>query len=93
MVLHERARGLAPLVAGRHLFVADPAALDLLATALLRDPERLSEVRREAIGFLRDSLPLARAAAVLIGAARALVGQPMSVASEATPGQPAFRSK
>jgi len=93
VVLHEQSRGMAPLVAGRHLFVADTAVLDPLAAALLRDPARLDEVRREAIGFLRDSLPLARAAAALAGAARSLVGQPPAAAGEATPGQPASRSK
>jgi hypothetical protein len=93
VVLHEHSRGLAPLVAGRHLFVGDTAALDMLATALLRDTERLDEVRREAFGFVRDSLPLARGAAALIGAARALVAQPLSVAGDATPGQPSLRSK
>jgi hypothetical protein len=93
VVLHEHSQGLTPLVAGRHLFVGDPAALDLLATALLRDPARLDRVRRQALDFLRDSLPLARAAAALNGAARALVAQPLPAGGEATPGQPVFRSK
>ena len=93
VVLHERALGLAPMVAERHLFVADPDALDPIATALLRDPDRLEEVRREALGFLRDALPLARAAAALIGAARVLVAQPLPSGTDSTPGHPASMSK
>jgi hypothetical protein len=78
VVLHERSRGMAPLVAGRHLFVGDAAALDTLEEALLRDPELLQEVRGEAIGFLRGALPLGRAAAALIGAARGVAGRQLS---------------
>ncbi len=79
VVLHERSRGMAPLVAGRHLFVGDPDRLETLAEALAEDPERLLKVRDRAIGFLRDALPLGRAAAALTGAARAIVGKPLSV--------------
>jgi hypothetical protein len=78
IALHERSRGMAPLVAGRHLFVAGAGSLDTLEEALLRDPERLREVRGEAIGFLRGALPLGRAAAALIGAARGVAGLPLS---------------
>jgi hypothetical protein len=78
VVLHERSRGMAPLVAGRHLFVGDADSLDTLAEILLRDPERLEEVRRQAIAFVRGALPLGRTAAALIGAARGVVGQPLS---------------
>lgn len=93
VVLHERALGLAPLVAGRHLFVGDPAALGELAAALRRDPERLRRVQAEATEFLRTALPLALAAAALTGAARALVAQPLAAASGSTPGQPLSSAK
>jgi hypothetical protein len=93
VVLHERALGLAPLVAGRHLFVADPAALDELAAALRAEPRRLREVQAESARFLRTALPLALAAAALVGAARGLVAQPLPAAAGSTPGQPAASSK
>lgn len=79
VVLHERSRGMAPLVAGRHLFVGDAGSLDALSEGLLRDPRLLGEVRSQAIDFLREILPLGRPAAALIGAARGVVGRPLSV--------------
>jgi hypothetical protein len=90
VVLHEQSLGLAPLLAGRHLFVAAPAALDAVAEALLEEPQRLDRVRRESLDFLRGALPLALAAAALIGVARALVAQPLAAAM---PGKPVLRSK
>jgi hypothetical protein len=93
VVLHEQALGLAPLVAGRHLFVASPEAMDTMAAALLGDPARLDEVRVEALSFVRDALPLALAAAALVGMARTLVAQPLVAAIDSTPGQQASRSK
>jgi hypothetical protein len=93
VVLHEHALGLPPLVAGRHLFLARVEALDVVAAALLSDPARLEQVRLEALDFVRKALPLALAAAVLIGAARALVAQPLPVGTVSTPGQPTLRSK
>jgi hypothetical protein len=93
VVLHERSRGMAPLLAGRHLFVGGARSLDSLADALRRDPERLVEVRSEAIGFLRDALPLGRAAAALIGDARGVAGRAPSSYPVSTPGQPPSRSK
>jgi hypothetical protein len=93
VVLHEHSLGMEPLVADRHLFVAEPAALDSVAAALVEDPQRLEEVRREALDFLREALPLAIAAAALIGAARALVAQPLPAAVAPTPGHSTLRSK
>jgi hypothetical protein len=92
VVLHEQALGLAPLVAGRHLFVAAPEALDTVAAALRSDPARLGRVRSEALDFVRGALPLALAAAALVGAARALVAQPL-LGTDSTPGQPVPRSR
>ena len=93
VVLHEHSVGSAPLVAGRHLFFAAPAAQDAIAAALLDDQQRLDRVRREALEFVRGALPLALAAAALIGTARTLVAQPLPVAIAPTPGQPTSRSK
>ena len=93
VVLHEHALGRAPLVAGRHLFLAAPDALAAISAALLDDRQRLDRVRREALDFAREALPLALAAAALIGTARTLVAQPLPVAVAATPGQPTSRSK
>jgi hypothetical protein len=76
--LQERGLGMAPMVAGRHLFVADRAAIDAVAAALRRDPDRLAAVVEEARRFVREALPLALAAGALVGAARALVAQPVA---------------
>ena len=80
-VLHEEALGQAPLLGGRHLFTAAAADLDGEAAALRGDPEALDRVCREAREFTRAALPLALAAAALIGSARALVAQPLAAAS------------
>jgi hypothetical protein len=93
VVLHEAALGMAPLVAGRHLFVATSEALEDVATALRRDQPRLDKVRQQAHEFLRGALPLGLAAAALVGAARTLVAQPSPVGSGSTPGRPALGSK
>lgn len=92
VVLHEQSLGVAPLVAGKHLFVAAADALDPVAAALLRDPERLLRVRQQAREFAAAALPLALAAAALIGAARTLVAQPLAGAGS-TPGQLTASSK
>ncbi len=78
VVLHERCLGMAPLVAGRHLFVAAPESIDPVAEILRQDRERLAKVRELAAAFTREALPLALAAAALIGAARVLVAQPFA---------------
>lgn len=92
-VVHEDARGLAPLVPNRHLVCAAPAELDAAAAALADDRERLDLIRAEALEFLRTALPLELAAAALIGMARTLVAQPLPVGVAPTPGQPVSRSK
>ncbi len=81
VALHEHSLGQSPLVAGRHLFVASPSALPAVATALGEDRPRLREVRGEARDFLAAALPMALAAAALVGAARALVAQPLATAA------------
>jgi hypothetical protein len=92
VVLHRHALGVAPLVPGRHLFVGAEDSLDVLAEALRQDRDRLAEVRLQALEFLRDALPLSLAAGALLGAARALVAQPLAGASS-IPGQTTSRSK
>jgi hypothetical protein len=92
VVLHEHALGQAPLVAGKHVFVASPAALPAVAAMLVDDRERLSRVREEAREFLAGALPMALAASALVGMARVLVAQPVAAAGS-TPGQPVLRSK
>lgn len=93
VVLHEQALGMAPLVAGRQLFVASAESLDAVAEALREDPERLARTGEEALGFLRTALPLSLAAAALLGAARTLVAQPLSTGTVGTPGQTTPSSK
>jgi len=93
VVLHERSLGMAPLLAGRHLFVAAAERLEPVAAVLLRDRERLDCVRAEALDFLHQAVPLELAAAALIGAARTLVAQPLPELAHSTPGQPALKSK
>jgi hypothetical protein len=81
VVLHEHSLGMPPLVAGRHVFVATSESLDLVGDLLRQDERRLESVREEASAFCRTALPLAIAAAALIGAARAGVAQPLGAAS------------
>jgi len=91
-VLHEEGLGLAPLTAGRHLFLAAPDDLEAAAEALRADPGELQRVRLGAREFLREALPLELAAAALIGAARTIVAQPLPATGSA-PGQPLESSK
>jgi hypothetical protein len=93
VVVHEEALGVAPLLVGRHLLVGPPPELDALAATLERDPDRLARIQAETRDFLREALPMALAAAVLIGSARMLVAQPLPVGAGSIPGQPSPRSK
>ncbi|HEX5711868.1 MAG TPA: hypothetical protein VFX85_00985 [Solirubrobacterales bacterium] len=93
VVVHEEALGVAPLVPDRHLFLAAPDRLEALAANLAGEPERLERVRAAALEFLRAALPMALAAAALIGSARMLVAQPLPAAAGSIPGQPAPSSK
>ena len=93
VVVHEEALGLAPLVPDRHLFVAPPDGLEALTAELESEPERLERVRAEALEFLRGALPMALAAAALIGSARMLVAQPLPAGAGSIPGQPVPSSK
>jgi hypothetical protein len=93
VVLHERSLGVAPLAPARHLFFAPADAIDQVAAALEKGPERLQKCRLAALDFIRTSLPLAIAGAALIGAARTLVAQPLPAGSMLTPGQTTPSSK
>ena len=92
-VVHEEALGTAPLIPGRHLLLAAPAELEALAATLAGEPERLRRIGAEALEFLREALPMALAAAALVGTARTLVAQPLPAAAGSIPGQPPARSK
>lgn len=92
-VLHERSRGMAPLRAGEHLFVGSARALPSLSSLLSADSERLEAAHAAAVAYAREALPLELAGGALIGAARALVAQPLAAAASSTPGQQAPRSK
>jgi hypothetical protein len=85
VVLHERCLGMAPLVPGRDLFAAAPESLTLMAEILRERPERLAAVRESASAFVEGALPLALAAAALVGSARAVVAQPADALSVTHP--------
>jgi hypothetical protein len=93
VVLHEQALGLAPLVAGRHLFIAAADGLDAMTAALAGDRDRLDEVSQQAYELIREALPLALAAAALVGTARTLVAQPLAGDTRSTPGHSMLSSK
>jgi GT2 family glycosyltransferase len=77
VIVSEHSTEVEPLEPGNHLFTGRPESLALIADALLRDDARISRTRAEAYSFIRSSLPMARSAAALAGAARILVAQPL----------------
>lgn len=77
VLLSEYSDGQNPLIAGQHLFVGSANALGLMADSLLDDAASLDRIRREAHSFIRSSVPFAASVAMLAGAARKLVAQPL----------------
>jgi len=54
VVVSERSHAVDPLIPGRHLLVGRPENTAALASALLRNPDRLQAMRREAYDLCRD---------------------------------------
>lgn len=76
VIVTEHSAGLAPLVAGEHLFAATPESLHFVLDGALRDPERLARMRAAAYERIRSWLPMALSVSVLRAAAVELVGRP-----------------
>ncbi len=77
VIVTEHSSGLAPLVPGQHLITSSPRALPYVAEAVLRDADRLAELRARAYERLSTWLPFALPVAVLRAAVVELVGEPL----------------
>ena len=78
VVVSEHSTGIVPLDVGQHLLVAAPDALAHVADSLLRDPERLASLRRQAYERLSTWIPYALPVSVLRAAIVELVGEPLA---------------
>ncbi len=78
VVVSEHATGIVPLEVGQHLLVAAPEALADAADLLLRDPDRLAALRRQAYERLSTWIPYALPVSVLRAAIVELVGEPLT---------------
>ena len=77
VLVTEHGAGHAPLVPGEHFVGGAPESLGLLADGLLRDPDRLAGLRRDAYSFVREQLPLKAGALRLAEVAESLLaGRP-----------------
>jgi hypothetical protein len=85
VVVSEPSAGLAPLVAGEHLLVADPDALPFVLESILGDPERLGAIRQAAYERASQWMPLAMGIGVLRAAAVELVGAPLTLPGVESP--------
>lgn len=85
----DHAAGAAPLVAGEHFASGDGQSLALLADALLREPERLAEIRRRAYETIRLALPASSGAERLVDVATALLTAPVRELPERPDASPA----
>jgi GT2 family glycosyltransferase len=77
VLVTEHSTGFQPLAPGKHMFVGEINSLAEIADVLLRDPDRLGEVRRTAHEFLVDSMPFSASVSEFLGAARNLLAQPI----------------
>jgi hypothetical protein len=78
VLVSEGSTDYAPLVPGEHFLVGRPEALGLLAEGLLEDGDRRQALQRQALEFVRSSLPLRDAVAEFANAAEEIahVGVP-----------------
>jgi hypothetical protein len=76
VVVSEHGAGIAPLVAGEHVFMASAAALPDVAGALLDAPVRLGVARRDAYERLRDWIPAALWVSILRAVIVEMIGEP-----------------
>ena len=77
VIVTEHSSGLAPLVPGQHLITSSPRSLPYVAEAVLRDEDRLAELRARAYERLSTWLPFALPVSVLRAAVVELVGEPL----------------
>lgn len=79
VVFSEHSVDASPLEAGRHFVSATGESLGLLVADALDDEPRLEDMRHQAYEFVRESLPLARAAELLLDRAEGLLRDPRPV--------------
>ena len=84
VVVSEHSIGYEPLSPGEHFLSGRPETLALLAGNVLVDDERRAEIQRSAYEFLRDQVPLSRAAEELATAVEDAAARPL-MASDADP--------
>lgn len=89
VVVTEHSTGIAPLVPGEHLLVAQADALPYVVEDLLADETRLARLRSQAYERLRTWIPYALSVAVLRAAVVELVGE--QVPAGASLGRPVSR--
>lgn len=68
VVLSEHSSGFEPLVPGKHFVSVSYDRLPFAVDALLRDPDRIGEIRHAAYRFLRDELHMSSTVAPLVQA-------------------------
>lgn len=81
VVLTEPSEGLAPLVPGEHLLVAERSRLGRVAAAALADPDRLAAIAAAARQLCDEELDMVGSAARLVEVAAGLLGRPVPHAS------------
>lgn len=79
VVVTEHSSGIAPLVAGEHLLTASADSLPYVVEALVRDEDRLADLRGRAYERLSAWIPYALPVSVLRAALVELVGEPVGV--------------
>lgn len=77
VIVSEQSSGLAPLLAGEHLFAADEESLPFVLDYALSESDRLACMRTAAYDRIRSWLPAALPVATLRAAAVELVGRPV----------------
>jgi PAS domain-containing protein len=80
VIVSERSKEFEPLVPGRHILFARPENTVAVASALLRNPERLEAIRRNAYALCR-TLDMRPSALRLVELARSLVSGPVRATS------------
>ena len=85
VLVSEHSEGTAPLVPGEHFLSGTIDSLALLAERLLRDPDRLRELRLAAYDFLRSDLTMTAGAQVLVDVAEEVARRSVNALRSAEP--------
>lgn len=88
VVLSEHSLQTLPFEAGTHFVSAGVADLPQVLDALLADPARLTAIRNAAYGLVRERMPMAGAADVLLRAIRRVAEAPAPSLSQGPPPVP-----